>query len=560
MKYSVLILGILLSAIKVSALGPNGHMPGNIIVQIKNNKWTPLRESVARIKTSLSAFGVMKVTHFKTDNSLLHIKIEDDHDLINAIQKLENLPEVEFAEPNYRVKAFSPKERMLSESGIPNDPFFKKTWGLLNTGQEGQSNNYGKLGADINVLPLWQTGQIGSKKVLVAVIDTGVDWTHEDLRENIYVNNGEAGELAHNGKDDDQNGFVDDVHGWNFVDKNNQSMDDNGHGTHCAGTIGAVGNNGIGVAGVNWNTHILPIKFLNKNGSGEVADAIESVNYAVKMGARVLNNSWGGSGPSKALKQAIEKANAANSLFVVAAGNDNFNNDEFHTYPSHFEIPNILTVAASDNLDQKAYFSNFGPLTVHVAAPGSEIFSTVPNNQYEYLSGTSMATPHVAGIAALLISIQPDLSAVEIKNRLIRTSKPIYELKRYLFSKGRVNVYNALNNIVEKPNVPDESAWKDYAFTLESPHPYLKNTFFEHKLVIPNAKMIRLVFAKVEFEKLRDFIRIEDKHAIWIDQITGISDNYVSDFAQGNELLIKMETNATKHFYGFKIVKAQFIE
>jgi subtilisin family serine protease len=205
---------------------------------------------------------------------------------------------------------------------------------LVNTGQKDSDAAGGKEGtpgSDIHVAPLWQRGVTGSRDIVVAVIDTGMDRTHPDLMPNLYVNPGEAGALANNGVDDDGNGFVDDVSGWNFYAKNNNSNDDNRHGSHCSGTIGAAGNNGVGVVGVNWNVSLLPVKFLSGSGSGSTEGAVNAVNYATRMKVNVMSNSWGGGAPSQALKEAIEKANQAGILFVAAAGNDGSNNVRANT-------------------------------------------------------------------------------------------------------------------------------------------------------------------------------------------------------------------------------------
>jgi subtilisin family serine protease len=434
---------ICLVATKAYSINGNDHVKGEIIIQLSEIGKISSKEQVDRIRTSLSAFGIKRLRFLQTDSKLLVMKIADDEELESAINKLEALPGVVFAEPNYKLKALNSSN---SKTGMPNDPMFEKNWSLLNVGQLIRSSKRGKIGADVNVLPLWSQGITGSKKIIVGVIDTGVDWNHEDLKENIYTNPGEAGVLASNGKDDDNNGFVDDVHGWNFQNNTNKSTDDNHHGTHCSGTIGAVGNNGIGIAGVNWNTSILPIKFLDKNGSGDAVDAIEGINYAVKMGAKVLNNSWGGGGYSKALRDAIEKANKKNVIFVAAAGNDGSNNDVSPAYPASYEVANVISVAATNSLDEKASFSNYGLKTVHIAAPGEDIYSTFPNNQYGYLSGTSMAAPHVAGIVALMLSVNPKLTPLEIKESLISSAQLIAELKNFVLAHGRVNVFNAINN------------------------------------------------------------------------------------------------------------------
>lgn len=531
------------------------NVSGEIIVRFKPDFNLHRKENLHHIRLQMSPFAILKFRPLLTDATLVLMKIAEDKDLPAAISRLETMSEVEFAEPNYILHAFGNKN-----ISIPNDPLFEKNWGLYNFGQINQSNIVGKIGADINVLDLWNMGVVGSNKIIVAVIDSGVDWDHEDLRANIYTNPGEAGVLASNGIDDDHNGFIDDVHGWNFEAKNNNSADDFYHGTHCAGILGAVGNNGIGISGVNWNVSILPIKFLNKDGSGSTVDAVEGINYALKMGAKVLSNSWGGKKSSKALQQAIEKANTANVLFVAAAGNDSSNSDLYKTYPANYDVANVISVAASTSRDTIARFSNYGMNRVHVAAPGFEIYSTMPKNNYGYANGTSMAAPHVAGIAALLLSKIPNLTVTEIKERLIKTSTPLYELNHYVMAHGRVNAKNALYNVITEPQKPKDSDWKDFAFTLESPHPYKKDTDFHHELRIPNAKMIRLVFEKIALEKNRDFLIIEDGDSVMVNELTGEVVNFYSEYVKGEVLNLFMNSNGNNQYFGFKVIKAQYIE
>jgi subtilisin family serine protease len=320
---------------------------------------------------------------------------------------------------------------------------------MKNTGQKDAEGSDGVAGADIGATKAWNLSK-GSSDVSVAVIDTGVDYTHEELKDNIFIN---TGEIAGNGKDDDGNGFIDDVHGWNFAGKNNDPMDDNKHGTHCSGTIGAKGDNGIGTAGVTWNVKILPIKFLTGSGSGTLADAVEAIKYATKMGVKLMSNSWGGGGFSQTMFDAIKAAETKGILFVAAAGNETNNNDTKATYPSGYKLENVISVAAIDNRDNLATFSNYGQKTVHIAAPGVKIYSTVPMSMggYATFSGTSMACPHVSGAAALLWSTNKDWTYKQIKDRLLMTKDPVAGLKSKTYAGGRVNVYNAMMNNMKEP-------------------------------------------------------------------------------------------------------------
>jgi subtilisin family serine protease len=287
----------------------------------------------------------------------------------------------------------------------------------------------------------------GSSSVVVGVVDTGIDYTHSDLAANIWIN---PGEIVGNGIDDDGNGFIDDVYGYDFVNNDSNPMDDNGHGTHVSGTIAAVGNNSRGVSGVNWSASLMALKFLDSTGSGYISDAVRAINYATMMrnqynvNLRVLNNSWGGGGYSSALAAAIAASNNAGILFVAAAGNSTANNDASAQYPANYTAASVISVAASDQNDQLASFSNYGAKTVDLAAPGVSIYSTLPNNRYGTYSGTSMATPHVAGVAALAWAYNPDATVAEVRNAILQGVDKISSLTGKVASGGRLNAYNTL--------------------------------------------------------------------------------------------------------------------
>jgi subtilisin family serine protease len=339
-----------------------------------------------------------------------------------AIARLRRNPRIEYAEPNFIVHA----------EGVPDDPIYPELWSLHNTGQDG-----GTPGADIHAENAWQV-TTGNRSVVVGVIDTGIDYRHQDLAANIYRN---PREIPGNGIDDDGNGFVDDVRGWDFANDDNDPDDDAGHGTHVAGTIGAVGNNGVGVVGVAWSVSLVPIKFLGADGSGSTSDAIAAIEYATEIGAVITNNSWGGAPFSQSLSDAIEDAGAAGSLFVAAAGNDAGNDDLVPHYPSGYAAANIVSVAATDRHDLLASFSNYGASSVDLAAPGVEITSTLPGGQYGLASGTSMAAPHVTGAAALLKSVEPQIGVTELKSRLLTLADPLPSLAGRTVSGGRLNAF-----------------------------------------------------------------------------------------------------------------------
>ena len=303
-----------------------------------------------------------------------------------------------------------------------NDPSRGQLWGLDNTGQSG-----GVVDADIDAPEAWNT-TTGSRSVVVAVIDTGMDYNHPDLAANTWRN---PGEVAGDGIDNDRNGFVDDVTGWDFANNDADPMDDNGHGSHVSGSIGAVGNNGIGVVGVNWQVSIMPLKFLDASGSGSTSAAVAAINYATRMrrdfGINVVatNNSWGGGGLSTALRDAIDSGAGAGILFVAAAGNESNNNDATPSYPANHPGTSVISVAATDRSNRLATFSNYGATSVDLAAPGVAILSTTPNNSYASYSGTSMATPFVTGTVALLAAANPQATAAQIRTAILSRTMPV---------------------------------------------------------------------------------------------------------------------------------------
>lgn len=352
---------------------------------------------------------------------------------------------IAYAEPNY----------LVYPSRIPNDPGFTNLWAMLNTGQPGSVNGSseqtnGLPGVDIGATRVWDVAT-GGTNVIVAVIDTGVDYRHEDLAANMWVN---AGEIPTNGVDDDGNGYVDDVYGMDAYSGDGDpypstTYEEEGHGTHCAGTIAGVGNNGIGVAGVCWQARIMGLRFLGDGAYGAIDDAIECVDYAIQMGAHVLNNSWGSTSFSQAGYDAMARAGEHNILSCCAAGNEAEDNDEVPHYPSSYDLDCILAVAASHRTDGLSYFSCYGSTSVDLAAPGSGILSTLPLDGYEPWSGTSMACPHVAGAAALLHAVDPSLSALAIKDILMRsvTTNALFAGK--VASNGRMNLWAALNEVLQ---------------------------------------------------------------------------------------------------------------
>jgi subtilase family serine protease/subtilisin family serine protease len=376
-----------------------------------------------------------------------YVKLKDTLGVEEAIALYLENPEVEFAEPNFLYSAVT----------SPNDPYFNHLWGFNNSGQNG-----GTPGADIDILRAWGM-TTGDSDIAVSIIDTGIDYNHPDLSENIWVNLAESSGTT--GVDDDGNGYVDDVYGIDTYGNDTNPTDDHGHGTHVAGTVGAVGNNGIGVPGVNWQIKLIPCKFLNRDGYGYTDGALECLEYVRALKERgvnivATNNSWGGDSYSQALYEAIDAQRRSGILFIAAAGNDNANNDEWNFYPASYNLPNVLSVAAVDPNDSKAWFSNFGRRTVHVGAPGVNIVSLRangtdmygdgqhfipqgdPDAEYYVASGTSMAAPHVTGLVGLIKSQNPAKTWIDVKNLIISGSDNMDFYGSTIA--GRINAYRSL--------------------------------------------------------------------------------------------------------------------
>jgi thermitase len=334
-----------------------------------------------------------------------------------AVADLERMDGVLYAEP----------DRVVHQTATPNDPLLSYEWGLTS----------------IRAPEAWDV-TTGSPQVTVAVVDTGIDASHPDLSPNLWTNPGESGSGREaNGRDDDANGRIDDVHGWDFVDSDAQPQDGNGHGTHVSGTIAARGNDANGVAGVSWSAGIMPLRVLDDDGSGFVSDAVTAYAYAARMGARVVNASLGGDSFSRSERDAI--AAAPDTLFVVAAGNDGADADATPAYPCDYDLGNVVCVAASDRDDALASFSNYGATNVDLAAPGVDIASTWPDGQYALLDGTSMATPHVTGAAALLLAHDGGLTVAGLRSSLLSSAHPVPALAGRVATGGRLDVAAALS-------------------------------------------------------------------------------------------------------------------
>jgi len=409
---------------------------------------------IVRFKSGVSAEQIRALTRRLNDDvddriesveGLVEVNDYDGHEPQDVVDEYASLPEVEYAELNEQISLEDPlttsdarASASASSSNAPNDPMFGEQWALVNGGQRE-----GKNKADISALLAWEKTH-GTDSVVVAVLDSGVDYTHPDLVNNMWLRPDSVAPYT-----DEHLGTIDDLHGFNAVDNLRDPMDDNGHGTHCAGIIGAEGNNGQGIAGVNWKVEIMPLKFMSAGGYGTTKDAIEAINYVIQrkrdgVNVRIISASWGSTTRSRALEDVIRKAGEEGILFVAASGNSSANTDRRPHFPSSYKLPNVLSVAALNRRDELASFSNFGVKSVHLAAPGAEILSTWLNGDYREASGTSMATPVVSGVAALIISVNPDITMEQLHKRLLDTADRLDTLNGKVASGGRVNAARAV--------------------------------------------------------------------------------------------------------------------
>jgi subtilisin family serine protease len=391
--------------------------------------------TIERIKSLILRNNDRLEDEYENVTGLVAIDDLDGLDAETVAREYAALGEVEYAEPNYEIHL---EHSSPGKHKHANDVKFGEQWSLENTGQDG-----GTAKADISALRAWSK-TTGSSKIVVAVLDSGVNYIHPDLVNNIWVR--PAGMSPYT---DDELGEFNDLHGFNATDNRRDPMDDNGHGTHCAGIIGAEGDNNFGIAGINWNVEIMPLKFLNANGSGTTKDAIEAINYAIErkragVNVRIISASWGSTQKSKALSDAIKSAGDEGILFIAAAGNSSEDSDKRPHFPAGYNLPNMVSVAALDRNDNLAGFSNYGAKSVHIAAPGREILSTWLNEEFYVASGTSMATPEVAGVAALILSVNPKMSVKELRDKLLGSVDKLDSLTGKVVTGGRINAAKAV--------------------------------------------------------------------------------------------------------------------
>lgn len=527
---SILILTLTLSAqaAKIEAV------PGEYVVRLKNQSISTFSKQT--LTQRLGAFVKSTVPSL----NIVVVKMPVVQTTDSAIKSLNKNSLVAYSEPNYIYRA----------NKVPNDAMYGQLWGMKNAGQKDSDGQVGIAGVDIDAEAAWDI-TTGNKKTLIAVIDTGVDYNHPDIKANIWTNAVEAAGTV--GVDDDNNGVIDDIHGYNAITNSGDPMDDHGHGTHCAGTIGGSGNDGVGVVGVNWDAAIMGVKFLDAEGSGSLEDAVKAIAYANKMGAKVMSNSWGGGGFSQALFDIIDQTDKSGNLFIAAAGNDYSNNDNSPAYPASYQINNVVSVAAVDNKGIKAGFSNYGKKTVHLGAPGVNILSAT-GGAYDSWSGTSMATPHVSGVAALVWGNEEGLTAADVKARLITTARPIAGLRGKTISGAMVNAYNAVSNTTPAPDMNDPMNWTKAAYSLASKSPYDANTNLTYEITA-NASVTEfsIYFEKFATESGYDTLQIYDSTGALVQSISGRNDDFYSLPIKGNSAKLVFKADDSVQGEGWKI-------
>jgi thermitase len=407
-----LVLAILLVAAPAEAAAPAAE--GRLLVGFKKGVSSDRQQRV------LAALDGRISQRFKSirGGRLVVVRPRSGRATDRLRKRLARSPEVAYAEPDFF---------QFTSAKTPDDPFYALQYALVDSPDDH----------DIDAPDAWST-RSGCAKV--AILDTGIDTDHPDLKSNVY----KSGDKPNNGKDDDKNGYVDDTYGYNAIKGKGSGEDDNGHGTHVSGIVGGRGNNDVGVSGTCWSTKLLAVKFMNSKGKGSTSDAIEGIDYAVKQGFKIINCSFGSSSKSSSLHDAVDYAQDHNTLLVVAAGNDGENIDKHPLYPASYGDSNILAVAATTSTDALASFSNFGSDAVDVGAPGDSIYSTYLGGGYRILSGTSMAAPYTAGVAALLRKQESDATYGNLRYAIRHKVDKPAALNGKVAYDGRLNAEKAL--------------------------------------------------------------------------------------------------------------------
>ncbi len=552
-------------AISVSVFAKNSpkkyelYKPGEVLVKLSDSAPRDWGLKVSQKLEALKIKDLGAISLVFSNWRKLSFPVDSDmNSVIKFVSKVDNVVHVE---PHFLYHLLG---------YVPQEASFKNQWALFNSGQSVYGTS-GTMGADINMLRTWNISpgvRFAAKNVVVAVIDTGIAFAHPDLNENIWTN---SKEIPADGVDNDQNGYIDDEHGWDWSElgdihqpgyKNgdNNPEDDVFHGTHVSGIIGA-SHNSKGVAGINAAVQLMPLRFISRT-NGSVEGAVKAIEYAVQMGADVINASWGGSGNSLLISEAIGYAKDHGLLFIAAAGNDGMDNDSLPSFPSNDS--NALSVAATDNNDRLTLFSNFGRNKVHIGAPGYYIESTMPpvwyaKNNVAMMSGTSMAAPQVTGVAAMLIGLFPDKykgKPEALRKRLLESSDTQMNLISRVSSGGRLNAYNAIMGVTTPGHYDSEEiTWtKKVDRIIESRHPYENNTLKEWTIKHPGAQWIRLKLGRYALESINDGVELYDTQGQIVDIISGFGMDTPSKPIKGDEVKIVFRSGKMVTGWGFEIL------
>lgn len=513
-------------------------VPGEFIVKLKNPK-------MIESKSALAAFNSSDIRVVSKASGAIVVKRPVGEARSYSINSLNQHPLVEYAEPNYIYTIVG------GTSELPNDPRLTDLWGLINTGQKSTGDGgviSGLEGFDINARKAWEI-ETGSREVKIAVIDTGVDYTLADLAPNMWTNEAELN--GEPGVDDDNNGCIDDIHGCDFANNDGDPLDDHGHGSHVSGTIAGAANNDTDVVGVAWNATIIGVKFLSRSGGGSLENAIKSIDYATAIGVHMTSNSWGGGGRSEALLESIQRARDAGILFVAAAGNSRVDMDKRPQYPAGYEVENIISVAAVDNAGQLASFSNYGR-SVHVAAPGVNILSTTPSGLKSW-SGTSMACPHVSGVAALLYSQDMSRTYADVKERILASARPTASIRGKVGT-GMLDAYYALSGEAPPADPNDPAGWEVMEASIETEHPYANDLSQEWEVAVDGASKIAIHFARFETERNFDNLSFYDRNGTLLGKMSGeMGENIYSPVFDTDYVRIQFTSDGSQTKFGFII-------